>query len=237
MTARSIAQFVAAAIVGLAVPLGLPSQPASAAPGPCPDVDVTFARGTAEPAGLGITGTAFVESMRLRAFGKSVSSYAVNYPASADFGNPLPFAGTVVNGIRDAQQHIQFMATNCPGTRIVLGGYSQGAVVAGFATMDGTPVGVKPEFAQYLPAPLPRDVSNRVAAVVLFAKPSDRFMTDVGAPPVKVGPAYAGKTVEYCIPGDTICDGAPAGQPNALHVLYAVDGMPLAAADYATTRL
>ena len=31
--------------------------------------------------------------------------------------------------------HIQDTAANCPNTRIVLGGFSQGAVVAGFVTV------------------------------------------------------------------------------------------------------
>jgi cutinase len=161
----------------------------------------------------------------------------VNYPASSDFGDRLAFAGTVVNGIRDAQAHVEFMAANCSRTRIVLGGYSQGAVVAGFATMDGVPVGVPAAYDAYVPAPMPPQVSSHVAAVVLFGKPSDRFMSDVGAPPIVVGPMYAGKTVRYCILGDNICDGSGFAGPNALHVLYSVNGMTLAAAAFAASRL
>lgn len=235
MTARSLARFVCAAIVGIAIPLSMPAQSASA--GPCPDIEVVFARGTAEPPGLGITGFAFVESLRLQAGGRSVGAYAVNYPASSDFGNPLPFGRTVLNGIRDAQAHMEFMAANCSGTRIVVGGYSQGAVVAGFATIAGTPDGLRAGYAASLPAPMPPEVSNHVAAVVLFGKPSDRFMRDIDAPPVAVGPLYSGKTIDFCIPFDTICDGSPAGQPNALHVLYGVNGMTLTAAGFAASRL
>lgn len=235
MTARSFAPIVCAAFAALAMPLSLPAQSAMAAP--CPDVEVVFARGTAEPAGLGITGTAFAESVRLRSPGKSVGTYAVNYQASADFNNPIPFARTVLDGIRDAQGHLEFMAASCPGTKIVLGGYSQGAVVAGFAVMDGLPAGVKPEYAAAVPPPISADVADNVAAVVLYAKPSDRWMRDIGAPPVVVGPAYAAKTIDYCIPGDTICDGSGVGQPNPLHVLYGFNGMAIAGADFAMGRL
>ncbi|MCX5045493.1 cutinase family protein [Aldersonia sp. NBC_00410] len=231
MTARSLAKFVCAAIVGLGVQLVLPTQPASAAP--CPDIEVVFARGTAEPPGLGITGTSFAESVRLRSGGKSVGTYGVNYAASADFNHPLNVVNTAMDGIRDAQGHVQFMAANCPGTRIVLGGYSQGAVVAALATMATTPAGVRPEYAANVPPPMPPQIAGHVAAVVLFGSPSDRFMLDIGAPVVTVGPAYLAKTRQYCIPFDNICDGQPARQPNGLHVLYGFNGMTFDGAGFA----
>lgn len=235
MNARLLARIVSAAIVALAMPLSLPAQSASAAP--CPDIEVVFARGTAEPAGVGVVGTAFVESVRLLAAGKSVGSYAVNYPASADFDHPMVVARTAMDGIRDAQRHVAFMASTCPGTRIVLGGYSQGAVVAGLTTMAGTPPGVRAEYAASVPPPMASEVSNHVSAVVLFGKPSDRWMRDVEAPSVAIGPTYLGKTIEYCVPGDTICDGSPVGQPNLLHGLYPINGMTLNAAGFVTSRL
>ena len=49
-----------------------------AAAGPCPDVEVVFARGTDEPPGVGPTGQAFVDSLRSKAPGRSVGIYAVN---------------------------------------------------------------------------------------------------------------------------------------------------------------
>ena len=236
MRARSLARFVSAALVAMGLPLTMSVQSATAAP--CADIEVVFARGTVEPLPpLGLTGTAFVETLRASAGGRSVGSYGVEYQASGDFSNPTAFARTVLDGISDAQRHVEFIATTCPGTRIVIGGYSQGAVVAGFATMDGVPPGVAPEYDQYIPPPLPPEIASHVAAVVLFAKPSDRFMTDIGAPPIHVSPLYAGKTVEYCIPGDTICNGAPVGGPNALHVLYVVDGSTVNAANFVLSRL
>ena len=56
-------------------------------------------------------------------------------------------------------------------------------------------------------------------------------------PPIRVAPAYRYKTVRYCIPGDTICNGSPVGGPNALHVLYTVNGMTIDAANYVARRL
>lgn len=237
MKVRTLASFLGAAMVALATPLSLSVGSAAAAPAPCSDVDVMFARGTAEPPGLGGTGTTFVESLRLLAGDRSVSSYAVGYPASADFGNHAAFADNVVAGIRDARAHIEDVAANCPDTKIVMGGYSQGAVVNWYATLPGMPEGIPPEYRNNAPAPLSPEAADNIAAVVNFGKPSARFMQDAGVPPLTVQAAYAPKTIDYCIPFDNICDGQPLAQPNPLHVLYAVNGMTVAGAQYAVSRL
>ncbi|MFI5501497.1 cutinase family protein [Nocardia asteroides] len=233
--ARSLSRFVSAALLAAAFPLVSPVQSAIAAP--CSDVEVVFARGTAEPGGeLGLTGTSFVEALRVNSGGRSVGAYGVDYPASSDFADRLAFAHTVVRGIDDAQRRVEYIAANCPATRIVLGGYSQGAALAGFATGTGVPDGVPAEYRSYLPAPMAPEVAEHVAAVVLFGKPSDRFMADAGAPAVVVGASYAGKTLDLCIDADNICDGSPLGQPNALHTLYGINGMTITAAQFAAQR-
>src|SRR4051794_17791159 len=91
---------------------------------PCPDVEVVFARGTTEPPGVGGIGQAFVDSVRSHVGGRSVGVYAVNYPASNDFSHSAPAGGD------DMSAHVQSMAANCPNTRMVLGGDSQGAAGA-----------------------------------------------------------------------------------------------------------
>ncbi|MBD1322525.1 cutinase family protein [Gordonia hankookensis] len=205
----------------------------------CSDVAVVFARGTAEPAPpIGLTGQSFVGALRSQLPGKSVAAQGVKYAASSDFNNRPKFVRSVVDGVKEAQNEVKTIAATCPRTRIVLGGYSQGAVVAGYATSGK--ITIADRYRQYesqVPAPLPANVASHVAAVVLFAPPSDRFISDVGAPRIRVGAPYEPKTVRYCIPGDTICNGAPVGQPNALHVLYTVNGMPLDAAHFVVGRL
>ncbi|GAB91005.1 hypothetical protein GORHZ_120_00610 [Gordonia rhizosphera NBRC 16068] len=205
----------------------------------CPDVEVVFARGTVESLPpIGLTGLSFVEAVRSQLPGRSVAAYGVNYPASSNFGNRLAFAQTVVNGIDDTQGRIKFVAATCPRTRIVLGGYSQGAVVAGYAV--GERVSLAPRYAQYasrVPAPLTPAVARHVAAVVLVAPPSARWLRDIGAPALRIGVPFADRTVRYCIPGDIVCDGAPVGRPNALHVLYSVNGMMFDAARFVAARV
>ncbi|WP_102145191.1 cutinase family protein [Mycobacterium hubeiense] len=227
-------------ILGVAVAVswalfGVPIPTASAQP--CPDVELVFARGTYEPPGVGATGQAFVDALRAQAAPRTVSVYPVNYPASGDFGDRIQFARTVVDGIRDAASHVEATAANCPDTRIVIGGYSQGAVVAGYVTAADVPEEVPPEYMQYIPDPMPDEVSRHVAAVVLFGLPSDQFMRDIGAPPIVIGPSYTDKTLKLCVPEDTICNGAPAGGPSFAHGLYTVNGMAGEAAAFAVGRL
>ncbi|MGH3970924.1 MAG: cutinase family protein, partial [Mycobacterium sp.] len=128
-------------------------------------------------------------------------------------------------------------AANCPNTRIVLGGYSQGAALAGFVTSAAIPTQVPTDYAAFIPKPLPAEVANHVAAVTLFGKPSNQWLQSYGAPPITIGPLYTSKTIDLCASDDTICDGAPGGGPSMAHGAYVVNGMVDQAADFATSRL
>ena len=221
----------------LSAPVPSASAQPSATAQPCPDVEVVFARGTYEPPGVGLTGQAFVDALRSQIGARSLGVYAVNYPASGEFGDRIQFARTVVDGIRDAGTHVESMATTCPNTKMVLGGYSQGAVVAGFVTAAVVPEAVPAEFRSYVPNPMPDEVADHVAAVALFGMPSDQFMRDIGAPPIVIGPRYMPKLIRLCVPDDTICNGAPAGLPSFGHGTYTVNGTAGEAAAFAAGRL
>ncbi len=231
MMLRRFARFFAAAALAAGATLGLTP---SASAQPCPDVEAIFARGSGEPPGVGGVGQAFVDALRSQVGNKSLDVYPVNYPASTDFGGGMQFASTVIEGIRDAADHVEATAANCPNTRIVLGGFSQGAVVAGFVTSAVVPEGVP---AALVPQPMPPEVADHVAAVALFGKPSENWMRGAGAPPVAIGPLYAPKTVDLCADGDTICNGAPLGGPGVAHALYPVNGMVNQAAQFAGSRV
>jgi cutinase len=235
MTSHRIARFLrvaGAAILTTTTLLTAPGPAASA--DPCPDVEAVFARGSGEPPGVGGIGQAFIDALRGRLGDRSLNVYPVNYPASTDFSAGIEFAATVVEGIRDAANHVQATAANCPNTRIVLGGFSQGAAVAGFVTSAVIPEGVP---AAFVPPPMPPEVANHVAAVVLFGKPSDQWLRDAGAPTVVIGPLYVPKTISLCADGDTICNGAPLGGPTLAHASYGFNGMVNQAADFAAGRL
>ena len=190
---------------------------------PCPDVEVVFARGTTEDPGVGPTGQAFVDSVRARLGAKSIGVYPVDYPATIDFP-------TALVGVRDASTHIEATAANCPNTKMVLGGFSQGAAVMGFVTANVIPDGA-PEGA---PNPMPPGIANHVAAVALFGKPNARFMGAINQPQIVVGPAYAAKTMDLCVPDDFVCSG---GRDFNAHMQYADTGMIDQAATFAAGRV
>jgi cutinase len=223
-----ISRFFGVAVVATAAVLSTLLNIPNASAAPCPDVEVIFARGTFEPAGVGGTGQAFVDALRAQVGGKSVDVYPVNYPASLDFA-------TAADGVIDASNKIRDTVANCPKTGIVLGGYSQGAAVVAYTTEDAVPDGFT------LPAgitgPMPPEVADHVAAVVLFGKPSSGFLQQIytGAPPINVGSRYSGKTTDICIPEDPVC--SPAGNDNGAHNLYAVNGMASQGAEFAVRRL
>jgi cutinase len=190
----------------------------------CPNVEVIFARGTFEPPGIGATGQALVDSLRRQLGGESVEVYAVNYPASLDFAK-------AADGIIDANHKVRDVAAACPDTKMVLGGYSQGAAVIGYLTTDTVPAGFA--LPAGLTGPMPASVSNHVAAVTLFGKPSNGFlnMVDTTAPPITIGRLYAPKTLDLCIPEDPVC--SLSGGDNGAHRAYAVNGMTDQAAGFA----
>ncbi|WP_413467731.1 cutinase family protein [Mycobacterium sp. RTGN3] len=200
----------AASVAAATLPIVL-SPAASAAP--CPDVEIVFARGTTEPPGVGRIGQAFVDSLRGQLGARSVGVYAVNYPASNDFENSTPA------GANDASAHLQSMAVNCPNTKMVLGGYSQGAAVIDLAT-----------------AAVPPQVADDVAAVADFGGPRSSFADTLSAGPLPaISPLYAGKTVDMCVPNDPIC--FEGGWDMRAHGAYVQTGLVDQAASFAASRV
>lgn len=204
---------------------------------PCPDVEAVFARGTGEPAGVGGIGEPLIAELRTAISPKSLEVYPVNYEASSNFSDRIEFAQSFLGGVKDASSHIEATAANCPKTRIVLGGYSQGAAVAAAVTSASVPAGVPSEYLSSMPKPMPPDIANHVAAVTLFGDPSPQWLQNFGAPVITIGPLYASKTDELCADGDTICNGDPGGLPNFAHASYPANGMTQQAADFAASRL
>lgn len=180
----------------------------------CPGIEVVFARGTDEPPGVGKVGGAFVSALREQTR-KSVGAYAVNYPANKDF-----LAAT--NGANDASAHLQQMAVNCPNTKLVLGGYSQGAAVVDIVT-------AAPISGLGYRQPLPPQAADHVAAVALFGNPSGRAGQLMSA----LSPNFEGKTIDLCNPGDPICSG---GTQWSSHLSY-VPGLTNRAANFVAGRV
>jgi len=208
----------AALAVAATVPtaVGIPSAGAQ----PCPDVEVIFARGTGAPPGLGWLGNAFVDSLRAKMGGRSVGAYGVNYPASFDFDASAPM------GAADAAGRVQWMADNCPDTKLVLGGNSQGAGVIDLITADARP------FGRFHPTPLPPHLSDRVAAVAVFGNPL-RDLPGGGALS-QVSGMFGPRTIDLCGLDDPFCS---SGINFPAHFSYIKNGMVDEAANFVAGRL
>jgi cutinase len=199
--------------VTLVAPAFVPSARADA----CPDIEVVFARGTGEPAGVGRVGQAFVDELRPRVNGRSVDVYAVNYPATRDFMR-------AADGANDASLFVQNIATTCPDTKIVLGGYSQGAAVIDIIAVAAQPM---LGFAD----PMPAEIADHVAAVAVFGNPSIRLL---GGPLTALSPLYGYKTIDLCNGADPVCSD---GNDVPAHSLYVQSGLATQAAQFVADRL
>jgi len=191
-----------------------PSAPTANAMG-CNDIEVVFARGTGELPGLGRVGDAFVDDLRARVGNRSVGAYGVNYPASYDFL-------TAADGANDASAYIQNVINTCPDTRLVLGGYSQGAGVIDIITSVPFP-------AIGFTNPLPPDVANRVAGLAVFGNPTAKLGL-----PLTSSPVYGTRAIDLCNAGDPVCSD---GNNVPAHRSYGPDGLTNQAAVFVTSLL
>jgi cutinase len=209
MSARNIARILGVT-VAMAWALSALFDSHHASAGPCPDVEVVSARGTDEPPGVGSIGQAFIDSLRSKIPGRSV--YGVNYPATDDF------VRSELAGAGDGRAHVQSTVANCPDTKIVLDGYSQGAAVIDMITEQ-----------------LPPEVASHVAAVAVFGNPKSTFARTLGGGQLPaISPLYRPKTIDLCVPDDRICS---EGKSEAAHHLYDQNGMTDQAAAFAASRL
>jgi cutinase len=226
VTPQQIRRFVATAISTVVAAGALAVMPVvsahgvpSASAAACPAVEVIFARGRLEPAGPGQVGNAFVSALRKQT-GRNITLYSVQYPAD----------NQIDVGANDMSARVQSTMANCPGTRIVLGGYSLGAAV--------TDVALAVPFAFFgFDNPLPPDAEQHIAAVALFGNGS-AWAGPIGA----LSPTYRERTIEMCHGADPVCNPA---DPNTWEEnwtdhaakAYIDAGMVNEAADFAAGRV
>ncbi|ORV57627.1 cutinase [Mycobacterium europaeum] len=214
MSAHHIFRVLGAALAltsaGLGGPLDIPAAHAD----PCPAVEVAFARGTGQPPGVGNVGQAFIDALGSQLSGRSMGVYPVDYPATE------AFAASAQSGADNLVAHVQDMIGRCPHTRMVLGGFSQGAGVIDLAT----------------PA-MPAQAADHVAAIAVFGNPTSALANRLsGAVFPPIGPPYAAKTVDMCAAGDPACsDGSNIN--IFAHASYVQSGMTTQAADFVAARL
>ena len=211
---------------GVPGPGPAPGPIAANAPGPlptqssnCPDIEVIFARGTDDTPGLGTPGSALVSALRPLVGGQTVSSYAVNYPASYDFM-------AAADGARDAENRVAMMSQQCPSTKLVLGGYSQGAAVVDMLA-GVPPLGNKIGDIGSA-APLPASLQSNIAAVAVFGNPATKFSNPL------TSSVFGGRAIDLCKDGDPICSG---GRNPFAHNDYVSAGLVQQAANFVAGRV
>jgi cutinase len=178
-----------------------------------------------------------IDSLRSMVGGRSVGVYAVNYAATMNFLR-------AAEGVADANNHVQFMIDNCPTTRLVLGGFSQGAggrrLDVGRFSRPGchTGRGCEPGLDAVpgldlgaVAAPLPPEAADHVAAVAVFGNPLGKILGPLNA----LSPAYGARTIDLCNANDPIC-GEGDLDNRAAHHQY-VPGMTDQAATFAAGLL
>ncbi|WP_418888624.1 cutinase family protein [Mycolicibacterium neoaurum] len=216
-TVLTVAALLALATVAIPT-MTAPMLPVASAAN-CPDAELIFARGRMESPGAGQIGNALVASLRSKT-GKNVALYAVKYPADTQ----------IDIGANDMSARVQYMASSCPDTRLVLGGYSLGAAV--------TDVVLAVPFGFFgFKNPLPPGLDQKVAAIALFGN----GIAWVG-PISNFNPIYKERTIELCHGDDPICN--PTDPENwqdywADHLApaYIKAGMVTQAADFVAPRI
>ncbi|MEU9265597.1 cutinase family protein [Streptomyces sp. NPDC048251] len=205
----------ALSLVGGAGIATLTAPTASAAT--CSDIDVVAARGTFEPGTLGlIVGDPVLSALQRKLTGKTLSSYAVNYPADLSLTS-------AAQGNADLVNHVKAQATACPNQRYILVGYSQGANVVDNSigiSSAGAVVGSP------IVATLPAAVEPKVAAVLLFGNP-------IRALGKSVTGTYQSRTIDFCATGDPVCENG--GDDVLAHLGYTADAT--AAATFAAGKV
>lgn len=213
VTKRQALTTLAAVVVSLAGGV-LAAQPAAAAT--CSDVQVVFARGTGERAGLGFVGTPFVSAVTSALPGRTVSSYAVDYPAG--------FNQNAGPGATDMSSHISSVAAQCVATKFVIGGYSQGATVTDLA------IGIRTGTSQG--TPIPANLASRVSAVVVYGNPLNASR---GRTIAAESPTYGPKAKEFCNSDDPVC--GRNGTTSGNHLSYPSNGTIQTGAQFAAQKV
>lgn len=206
---------VAASVAGVA---GVPAPTARA---DCPAVQLIFARGTGEPPGLGAVGDALFAALQPALGGRGFDNYAVNYPASYNFLQ-------TGQGADDARDHIAAMVDQCPDTRLILGGFSQGA--AAVSMLAGVPP-LGNTVGNFGSAPaLDPGLASKIAVVAVFGNPGNRFNT-----PLSTSGQFAGRAIDLCAQGDPVC--VVGGRDRDAHHDYSVPPYPGQAAGFISGRV
>mgnify|MGYP003644371572 CR=1 FL=1 len=199
---------LAALTAAVATALSLAAPVASAAPAtgsPCPRYVAVLAPGTTEtradadpskPAGmLGQVGQELQ-----RRYGSQIQVVYPSYPAQAFLQSGMTYATSKTEGDRATVDAI----SRCPGSKFVIGGYSQGAQIANDVAVDiGTGSGPTPP-ASVLAVALLANPKRGTAGAKVVGPALDG--QGIGGPDARGFGALTGKVFDICHPDDKYCN-------------------------------
>ncbi|KAL6808864.1 carbohydrate esterase family 5 protein [Trichoderma sp. SZMC 28013] len=202
---------------GLALSLSLLAASSTATAATCAKgLYMVVARGSEEPAGTGVTGNL---TSQIAAKVPNSQVVAVDYPATLS-----DYETSEGDGVKAMQLLINNYSQACPGNKIAILGYSQGAQVSSDSVCGGAGEPFIDDKA------LSDTAMNSVVAIAIFGDPTHvaNLTYDRGTS-VKDGlfnrssasvdqcKKYASRIISYCDKGDIYCD---AGTNATVHHLY-----------------
>jgi hypothetical protein len=242
MFSRMTAAACAAAVAGSAL-LGLSAGTANAAPG-CPDVHWMGAAGSGERTDYDIAANGGMGEIvyssyqalqqQLAQEGRTITAEAVNYPAKdvpadAGVGDWLDYIGSVDVGTAALGAQYADFTARCPESKVVLAGYSQGAMVV---HRNLAAIGANPNLAAALLIAdgdrIPDDTTVNIGTASTDPEKTGGAAQDwpiLAHAPAKL-PANVGvRTISVCDAGDAVCDYDPEAEEVspvavAIHTSY-----------------
>lgn len=237
---------VAAGFIGLSGLAGL-SLGVAAAQSTCPDVHFIGAAGSGEridPTADGGMGQVVYQSLQelsaeVEKDGRTMTAEAVDYPAveapgeDGGVGEWLGFIGSVDAGAAALGKQYEAFVQRCPVTKVVLAGYSQGAMVV---HRNLHALEASPNLAAALLVAdgdrLPEDPTlnlGTASGIPERGKGAAQDWPILAHAPAPLSPAMGARTISVCDLGDAVCDYNPDDEESsvayargvAIHTSYA----------------
>lgn len=175
-------------------------------------------------------------SADLAASGRTITAEAVQYPAApvplaGGLGGWLNFMDSVDDGTDATAAQFKAFTAKCPNTKVVLAGYSQGAMVihrnlADLADDPQVAAALLVADGDRLPADTTIDMGSTAQALDIGKGVAQEHSFLASAPTSKLPVQIGSRTVSVCDLGDPVCDYDPdeadvSAAAIAIHTSYA----------------
>ncbi|KAK0741372.1 cutinase-domain-containing protein [Schizothecium vesticola] len=169
--------------------------------GTCPPVILIWARGSTEEGNMGTLGPALADALEANYGANKVWVQGVGGAYKADLLGNFLTDGTTVAAITEGKNLLKLANTKCPSSKVVMGGYSQGAALLAAAIRDSSAV-----------------IREQIKGVTLFGYTKNQQNKGLI-------PNYpASRLAVYCAVGDRICEGTLIVTPAHLEYIDEAQG-------------